>query len=330
CAPLPFRRRCRHGARGECGSARGPGREHVDRRLGRPRLAAAALRGVRPGGRAGGAGGPGAAGLSTLRRGPRPGPRADRPSGRAGCGARRLRPGGPGPRPAGVRGRGRPGCCGRRGRGPAAGARAGEPRGGRPGGLSAEARAHGRLLTRAEGGGATAAPPRAPRARKPAWAGKARGGLAACREAGPALGPRRGPGGGSSFRLVVRPRKKLVAKGGKKKKQVLKFTLDCTHPVEDGIMDAANFEQFLQDRIKVNGKAGNLGGGAVTIERSKNKITVTSEVPFSKRYLKYLTKKYLKKNNLRDWLRVVANSKESYELRYFQINQDEEEEEDED
>lgn len=47
----------------------------------------------------------------------------------------------------------------------------------------------------------------------------------------------------------------------------------------------------------------------------------------SYRYLKYLTKKYLKKNNLRDWLRVVANTKESYELRYFQINQDEEEEE---
>lgn len=45
------------------------------------------------------------------------------------------------------------------------------------------------------------------------------------------------------------------------------------------------------------------------------------------RYLKYLTKKYLKKHNLRDWLRVVANTKESYELRYFQINQDEEEEE---
>nr|XP_042113815.1 60S ribosomal protein L22-like [Peromyscus maniculatus bairdii] len=94
-------------------------------------------------------------------------------------------------------------------------------------------------------------------------------------------------------------------------------------------MDAANFERFLQERIKVNGKAGNLGRGLVTIERSKSKITVTSEVPFSKRSLKYLTKKYLK-NNLRDWLRVVANSKESYELRYFQINHDEEEEEDSD
>lgn len=56
----------------------------------------------------------------------------------------------------------------------------------------------------------------------------------------------------------------------------------------------------------------------------------SSQVFFLCRYLKYLTKKYLKKNNLRDWLRVVANSKESYELRYFQINQDEEEEEDED
>lgn len=38
------------------------------------------------------------------------------------------------------------------------------------------------------------------------------------------------------------------------------------------------------------------------------------------RYLKYLTKKYLKKNNLRDWLRVVHSGPDSYELRYFQVN----------
>lgn len=46
------------------------------------------------------------------------------------------------------------------------------------------------------------------------------------------------------------------------------------------------------------------------------------------RYLKYLSKKYLKKNSLRDWLRVVASNKSSYELRYFQINNEEEEEDD--
>ena len=41
----------------------------------------------------------------------------------------------------------------------------------------------------------------------------------------------------------------------------------------------------------MNGKAENLGGGVVTVKRSKSRTTVMSEVPFSKRYLKYLTKK---------------------------------------
>uniref|UniRef100_A0A4X2M267 Ribosomal protein L22 n=1 Tax=Vombatus ursinus TaxID=29139 RepID=A0A4X2M267_VOMUR len=53
-------------------------------------------------------------------------------------------------------------------------------------------------------------------------------------------------------------------------------------------MDAANFKQFLQEQIKVNGKAGNLSGGVVTIERNKSKITMMSEVPFSKRPLPVL------------------------------------------
>jgi large subunit ribosomal protein L22e len=115
---------------------------------------------------------------------------------------------------------------------------------------------------------------------------------------------------------------------GKGKKAALKFAIDCSHPVEDGIMNCADFETYLNERVKVGGKTNNFGKD-VTLGREKNKVVLTSAVPFSKRYLKYLTKKYLKKNNLRDWLRVVAASKDSYELRYFQINNDEEEEEDE-
>ena len=76
----------------------------------------------------------------------------------------------------------------------------------------------------------------------------------------------------------------------------------------------------------MNGKTQNLGQ-LVTVERTKAKISVTSDIPFSKRYLKYLTKKYLKKNNLRDWLRVVSTAKDIYELRYFQINNEEEDDE---
>ena len=36
-----------------------------------------------------------------------------------------------------------------------------------------------------------------------------------------------------------------------------------------------------------------------------NKIVVNTNIDFSKRYLKYLTKKFLKKNQLRDWIRYV-------------------------
>ncbi|TUV99130.1 60S ribosomal protein L22-like 1 [Bagarius yarrelli] len=87
-----------------------------------------------------------------------------------------------------------------------------------------------------------------------------------------------------------------------------KFILDCTHPVEDGILDSANFETFLREKVKVNGKTGNLGQ-AVLIARQKNRISVTSEKRFSKR--------------------VVASDKETYELRYFQISPDDESETDE-
>lgn len=72
-------------------------------------------------------------------------------------------------------------------------------------------------------------------------------------------------------------------------------------------------------------------GENVKVTRDKTKLTVTSEIPMSKRYLKYLTKKYLKKHNVRDWLRVIASNKDRsvYELRYFNIADQAEEEEDE-
>ena len=43
------------------------------------------------------------------------------------------------------------------------------------------------------------------------------------------------------------------------KKAATKFFIDFSGPANDGILDAAAFEKFLHDRIKVDGKAGNLG-----------------------------------------------------------------------
>jgi len=104
--------------------------------------------------------------------------------------------------------------------------------------------------------------------------------------------------------------------------------INCSSPVSDGILDIASFEKFLHDRIKINGKTGQLAN-SVTISRDSNSITIETEIEFSKRYLKYLTKKYLKKQELRDWLRVVASDHTTYELRYFNISEDAEEDEDE-
>jgi large subunit ribosomal protein L22e len=109
------------------------------------------------------------------------------------------------------------------------------------------------------------------------------------------------------------------------KKQIVKFIVDCAQPVDSNIMDPAGLETFFLNRIKVNGRTGNLGT-KVQVSREKSKISVQAELPFSKRYLKYLTKKYLKKQQLRDFLHVVAPAKHTYELRYFNINADDDNE----
>jgi hypothetical protein len=60
-----------------------------------------------------------------------------------------------------------------------------------------------------------------------------------------------------------------------------------------------------------------------------SKVFVTAEAPFSKRYLKYLSKKYLKKQQLRDYLHLIASNKSTYELRYFNVHDNNEDGDDE-
>ncbi|BEI82942.1 hypothetical protein CcaverHIS002_0308100 [Cutaneotrichosporon cavernicola] len=100
-------------------------------------------------------------------------------------------------------------------------------------------------------------------------------------------------------------------------KALHKFYVDYSVPVNDNVFDPASFEKFLHDRIKVDGKTGQLGD-SIQITKEANKLVLTSQVPFSKRYLKHL-----KKNSFENFLRVVATSKDTYSLRYFKVDQDE-------
>lgn len=59
--------------------------------------------------------------------------------------------------------------------------------------------------------------------------------------------------------------------------------------MEDGnIIKPAELEKFFHDRVKVGGKANT---GKVTVSRNATRVTVSAPAPFSKRYVKYLTKK---------------------------------------
>mmetsp|Transcript_2368 Transcript_2368/g.3667 ORF Transcript_2368/g.3667 Transcript_2368/m.3667 type:complete len:124 (-) Transcript_2368:142-513(-) len=116
-------------------------------------------------------------------------------------------------------------------------------------------------------------------------------------------------------------KKKVVAKG---KKQMLKFSIDCQQPADDNIIETKDLEKFLQNRIKVNGKTGNLGE-KVIVSREKAKIQESVEVSSSKGGGKYLSKQYLKMQQVQDFLRVVVPNKMSYEMRNFNIDADNEE-----
>merc|ERR1712050_659991 len=103
-------------------------------------------------------------------------------------------------------------------------------------------------------------------------------------------------------------------KSKKSKSNTRKFTINCAAPVDDGILDMASFNAYLAEHIKVEGKVGNLGNN-IEVEVAKTNLVVSSEIALSKRYLKYLTKRYLKKNNLREWLRVVRKHGPGLQLR---------------
>lgn len=104
----------------------------------------------------------------------------------------------------------------------------------------------------------------------------------------------------------------------------LKFFVDYRKPAHDGVFDGPAFEKFLHDRIKVDGRAGQLGDKIKIQSEGTHKLSVTSTIPISKRYIKYLTKKFLKKHQIRNYIRVIASSKNTYELRYFMVEDQEE------
>lgn len=105
------------------------------------------------------------------------------------------------------------------------------------------------------------------------------------------------------------------------------FVVDCSAPTENGVFDPSDYAKYLIDHIKVDNTVGNLGN-SITVTEENQKIVVVSTTKFSGKYLKYLSKRYLKKNQIRDWIRFVSVKKNTYQLQFYSVavsdNEDEE------
>ena len=132
---------------------------------------------------------------------------------------------------------------------------------------------------------------------------------------------------------MVAVRKKVGSRGFVRTKPLTKgkkvYKIDCSVPATDGIFDEAllsAFEQYFLQNVKLHGRKGKLMDKVkVHMDTDKHILSISTTMQFKKRYFKYLTKKFLKKKELRDWLRILAVGKQSYQLKYFNIRDMDEE-----
>ena len=65
------------------------------------------------------------------------------------------------------------------------------------------------------------------------------------------------------------------------------FIINAQQPASDKIFDVFAFEKFLNERIKVEGRTGNLGD-IIKISHADGKVEIVAHNELSGRYLKYL------------------------------------------
>jgi hypothetical protein len=66
------------------------------------------------------------------------------------------------------------------------------------------------------------------------------------------------------------------------------FVIDARQPASDKIFDVSAFEKFLNEKIKVDGRVGNLGDIIKISQQGEGKVEITAHNELSGRYLKYL------------------------------------------
>ena len=104
------------------------------------------------------------------------------------------------------------------------------------------------------------------------------------------------------------------------------IVIDCSIPCEDNLFNIQELGAFVVE--KLNGTRKNkILKNQYTFAVNENTITFDSNIGMGKRPIKNYIKKFLFANQLKEYIRLLANAKESFRLSYYQVTENEDEEE---
>ena len=113
-----------------------------------------------------------------------------------------------------------------------------------------------------------------------------------------------------------------------KQKIYKKYTIDFSGPVDNNLLTLESALKYLQSNMKLNGLKGKLGdsikiSSTEKTDKAKNTlvISVDNSLEFSKKYLKYLVKKFLKREGIGKFLTVSSTSLNAYTVKIIKKNE---------
>lgn len=114
----------------------------------------------------------------------------------------------------------------------------------------------------------------------------------------------------------------------KKEKTYKKYTVDFNSPVSNKLLSLEAATKYVLSNLKVKGLKGKLGDSvkiSQTDKKDKSKntllVAVDSKMQFSKRYIRYLVKKFLKREGIVRFLTVSSSGSNSYTVKVLRKNE---------
>ena len=110
------------------------------------------------------------------------------------------------------------------------------------------------------------------------------------------------------------------------------FNVDFNSPCSNNLLTLEGAQKYLKSNFKINGLKGKLEDKnakikvAMTDKKDKRKntlvISVDNKLQFSKRYIKYLVKKYLRREGIARFLTVSSTAPNAYTVKVIKKNEE--------